>query len=73
MNERSQITYMQVRLVRMATEKLNLSVAEVARLFHQYQVFEFIRDCFGIFCCEGDEAIWEDVVPYLKAKGYVLA
>ena len=73
MNERSQITYMQVRIVRMATEKLNLSVAEVARLFDQYQVFEFIRDCFGIFHVEGDEAIWEDIIPYLKTKGCVYA
>lgn len=68
MNERSQITYMQVRIVRMATEKLNLSVAEVARLFDQYQVFEFIRDCFDIFRVEGDDAIWEDIVPYLKVR-----
>ena len=73
MNERSQITYMQVRIVRMATEKLNLSVAEVARLFDQYQVFEFIRDCFDIFRCEGDAAIWEDVVPFLKTRGDVFA
>ena len=73
MNERSQITYMQVRIVRMATEKLNLSVAEVARLFDQYQVFEFIRDCFDIFHVEGDDAIWEDIVPYLKVRGYVYA
>ena len=73
MNERSQITYMQVRIVRMATEKLNLSVAEVASLFDQYQVFEFIRDCFDIFRVEGDDAIWEDIVPYLKARGCVYA
>ena len=73
MSERSQITYMQVRIARMATEKWSLSVAEVARLFHQYQVFEFIRDCFGIFHVEGDEAIWEEIVPYLKARGCVYA
>ena len=73
MNERSQITYMQVRIARMATEKLNLSIAEVAKIFHQYQVFEYIRDCFGLFHVEGDEAIWEDIIPYLKAKGCVYA
>ena len=73
MSERSQITYMQVRIARMATEKWNLSIAEVAKLFHQYQVFEFIRDCFGIFHVEGDEAIWEDIIPYLKTKGCVYA
>ena len=73
MTERSQMTYMQVRIARMATEKWNISVAEAARLFQQYQVFEFIRDCFGIFHVEGDEAVWEDIVTYLKARGCVYA
>lgn len=46
MNERDQITYMQVRITRKASEKWNVSMAEAARIFHQYQVFEYIRDCF---------------------------
>ena len=69
MSERSQITHMQVRIVRMATEKWNLPVAEVARLFQLYHVFDYIRDCFGIFHVEGDEAVWEEIVPFLKARG----
>ena len=60
---------MQVRIVRMATEKWNLPVGEVARIFRQYKVFEFIRDFFGIFHVECDEAIWEDVAAYLESKG----
>ena len=73
MSERKQITHMQVRIVRMSTEKWNLSVAEVAKLFRQYQVFEYIRDCFGIFHVEGDEAVWEDIIPYLKNRGCTYA
>ncbi len=73
MSERNQITHMQVRIARMATEKWRLSIGEVARLFERYQVFEYIRDCFGIFHTEGDEAVWEDIVPYLKAKGCAYA
>ena len=69
MTERNQITHMQVRMARMGSERWNLSVDEVARLFSQYQVFEYIRDCYGIFHVEGDEAIWEDLVPYLKSRG----
>lgn len=69
MSERRQITHMQVRMVRMAMERWHLSVGEVARLFQQYQVFEYIRDCFGIFHMEGDEAVWEEIVPYLKVRG----
>ncbi|MBR4473511.1 MAG: DUF3791 domain-containing protein [Oscillospiraceae bacterium] len=69
MSERSQITYMQLRIVRLATRKWNLSIGEVGRIFGEYRVFEYIRDCFGIFHVEGDEAIWEDIIPYLKNKG----
>ena len=69
MSERSQITHMQVRIARMATEKWHVPVSEVGKIFHQYQVFEFIRDCFGIFHVEGDEAVWEDIIPYLKSRG----
>ena len=69
MTERAQITHMQVRMARMATEKWGLPISEVARMFRQYQVFEFIRECFGIFHVEGDDAVWEDLLPYLKSKG----
>ena len=72
-SERKQITHMQVRIVRMATEKWNLSVAEVAKVFCQYQVFEYIRDYFGIFHVEGDEAVWEEIIPYLKSRGCIYA
>ena len=68
MSERKQITHMQVRMVRMATEKWGLPVDEVAQLFDRYQVFAYIRDCFGIFHMEGDEAVWEELVPFLKNK-----
>lgn len=60
---------MQLRLVRMASEKWNLSIGEAADIFGKYKVFEYIRDCFGIFHVEGDEAIWEDLIPYLRNKG----
>ena len=73
MSERSQITYMQIRIARIATVEWHVSIAEVAQIFSQYQVFEYIRDCFGIFHVEGDEAVWEDIVPYLKTRGCVYA
>ena len=44
MTEREQITHMQVRIARMATEKWRCSIAETARGFEQYQVFEYIWD-----------------------------
>ena len=41
MSERSRITHMQVRIVRMATEKWNVPVADVAEIFQKYHVFEY--------------------------------
>jgi hypothetical protein len=69
MSEQMQILHMQVRMVRIATEKFGISVGDAARLFSQYQVFEYIRDCFGIFHVEGDEAIWDDLILFLRSKG----
>ena len=60
---------MQVRLVRMATQKWRLPVGEVAGIFDRCQVFAYIRECFGLFHVEGDEAVWEELIPYLKSKG----
>ena len=39
------------------------------QLRSKYKVFEYIRDCFGIFHAEGDEAVWEDLIPYLRNRG----
>lgn len=72
MPERKQITHMQVRMVRMATERWNLPVEEAARIFRQYDVFAYIRDYFGIFHVEGDEAVWDDLISFLNSKGCVL-
>ena len=69
MPERSQITYMQARLARLAAQKWNVSIADVGRLFGEYQVFQHIRDHFDYYHLEGDEAIWEDLQPFFLHKG----
>ena len=37
-----------------------------------FDVLKYIRECFGIFHVEGDEAVFEDVKEYLKIKGAVV-
>lgn len=69
MNERQQIIYMQARLIRLASEKWGESIERIAELFDKHHVLKYIEDCFGIFHVEGDEAILEDIVGYLKNKG----
>ncbi|MBQ5471077.1 MAG: DUF3791 domain-containing protein [Treponema sp.] len=69
MNESQQILFMQIRILRMMAEKYSLSLKQVAEIFGQYDVLAFIREGFGIFHVEGDEAVFEEVKSYLQAKG----
>jgi len=69
MNEAQQILFMQIRILRMMAEKYSLSLKEAAEIFGQYNVLPFIREGFGIFHVEGDEAVFEEVKAYLKSKG----
>ena len=69
MNEAQQILFMQIRILRMTAEKYSLSLKETAEIFGQYNVLPFIREGFGIFHVEGDEAVFEEVKGFLKSKG----
>ena len=69
MEEKRQILFMQVRLLKMASEEFKLSLADTARLFKEYDVLRYIREYYGIFHTEGDRAIFDDIEEYLKIKG----
>lgn len=69
MDEKLQILYMQMRLVRMAARKWKTTIARAARFFDENGVFKYIADFFGVFHVEGDLAIFNDIKNYLKNKG----
>ena len=69
MNETEQILFMQIRLLRMLAEKCGLTLKQAAQTFAEYNVLPFIREGFGIFHVEGDDAVFEEVKAYLKSKG----
>ena len=69
MDEKLQILYMQMRLVRMAARKWKTTIARAARFFDENCVFKYIEDFFGVFHVEGDLAIFNDIKNYLKNKG----
>ncbi len=69
MNEQQQILYMQVRMLRMASERFGISLKEAAELFKQFEVLPYIRVGWGIFHTEGDEAVFVDIKQFLKSKG----
>ena len=72
MNETEQILFMQIRLLRMMAEKYGLTLKQAAQTFEIYNVLPFIRESFGIFHVEGDEAVFEELKGFLKAKGAAL-
>lgn len=70
MTKTSEIAYMQARIARLASEKWNLPIREVGRIFSECQVCQHIKECYDLFHVEGDEAIWEDLLPFFRRKGY---
>ncbi len=72
MSETEQILFMQIRILRMMAEKYGLSLKQAAQTFEAYNVLTFIREGFGIFHVEGDEAVFEEVNGFLKSKGAAL-
>ena len=69
MSEQTQITFMQIRLIRLAAETWNWSIDKVTALFDKMDVFEYIESGYGIFHCEGDETILEEITEFLERKG----
>lgn len=72
MNEEQQILFMQIRLLRMTSEKLGLTLKQTAELFDRFKVLPFIRDCWEIFHVEGDNAVYEEIREYLISKGVAI-
>lgn len=69
MNEKSEILFMQVRLLRLASEEWHLSIQKANTLFDKYGILKFIEDCYGVFHMEGDYAVFEEIKTLLKNKG----
>ena len=72
MSEKEEILFMQTRLIRLAAEEWKLSMDKVLTLFKQANVLDYIEKAYGIFHCEGDEAVLQDIEEYLDAKGLKL-
>ena len=69
MSEKEEITFMQTRLIRLASEKWHLSIEQIIDLFKRADVLGYIEKGYGIFHCEGDEAVLEDITELLGRKG----
>ena len=68
--EKQDIIFMQTRLLRCASEEWNLPIDKIVKIFSEMNLFEYIEKGYGIFHCEGDNAIMEDIDEVLRRKGY---
>ena len=72
MLEKTEIIFMQTRLIRLASEEWNLSIDKVVDLFKSVDVLGYIEKGYEIFRCEGDEVILEDIIEFLVEKGMTI-
>ena len=68
--EKQDIIFMQTRLIRCASDEWNLPVNKIVKIFSTMNLFDYIEKGYGIFHCEGDNAIMADINEVLKRKGY---
>ena len=66
MSEKEEIIFMQTRLVRLASKEWHLPVDEIFNIFGKADVLGYIENCYGIFHCEGDDAVLEDITEFLQ-------
>ncbi|MDO4962301.1 MAG: DUF3791 domain-containing protein [Eubacteriales bacterium] len=69
MSEESQILFMQTRLIRLASEEWGMPLEKILYIFDKYGLPDYIEKGYGIFHCEGDEAVLEDITELLERKG----
>ncbi len=69
MSENTEIIFMQTRVLRLAAERWNTSIQKACGVFDKFGIFRFIRECYGIFHTEGDEAVLEEVMKVLDYRG----
>lgn len=59
---------MQTRLIRLASEEWCLPIEKSVELFKRFNVLEYIEKGYGIFQCEGDETVLDDITEFLEEK-----
>lgn len=72
MSEQEEIIFMQTRLIRLASEEWDMPIVQIIELFRKFDILGYIEKGYGIFHCEGDEAILEDIAELLARKGVTL-
>ena len=68
MSEKLQALFMQARIVRLASLRWNLSLADAATLLLESGALAYVRDSYDYFHLEGDDAVLDDVEIFLAER-----
>ena len=69
MDRKDEIILIQVRFCGLPPRR-HKDMSEVAGLFRQYKVYDFMQDMYEEFHVQGDSASLNEVETYLKIKGW---
>lgn len=72
MSEQAEIIFMQTRLIRLASEEWHMPMAKIIELFRKFDILGYVEKGYGIFHCEGDGAVLDDIAELLVRKGVKL-
>ena len=72
MDRKDEMILIQVRLLRLATKTWHKEMPEVAKLFSQFKVYDFMQDMYEEFHVQGDSANLKEVEAYLRSQGVQL-
>ena len=69
MDRKDEMILIQVRLLRLAAKTWHKDMPEVAKLFSQFKVYDFMQDMYEEFHVQGDPANLNEVEAYLRNQG----
>ena len=72
MDRKDEMILIQVRLLRLAAKIWHKEMPEVAKLFSQFKVYDFMQDMYEEFQVQGDSANLNEGETYLKSQGVQL-
>lgn len=64
----NEITFMQMRLIRMAVDKWQKSTAECAKIFACFNLYAYIESLYEVFHLQGDEANFAELEEFMASK-----
>ncbi|MDY6322645.1 MAG: DUF3791 domain-containing protein [Succinivibrio sp.] len=73
MDTKTEILFMQARLLRLAAKKWRVSIAQANAVFSAHKVWSFITEGYPALHTEGDEAVFEEISVFLKRKRQMAA